>query len=63
VSLAVVITVVALRTNMKRFKNPRELLAYLVLMSAEHSSGGKVCMGYYIRTGNAHVKQVLIEKI
>jgi len=61
VSVIVATTVVAEIGDMNRFKNPKELMAYLGLVPSEHSSGNQVHRGAITRTGNGHVRQVLIE--
>ena len=61
VSLIVATTVVAEIGDMSRFKNPKELMAYLGLVPSEHSSGNTVRRGSITRTGNGHVRRVLIE--
>jgi transposase len=61
VSLIVATTVVAEIGDMTRFKNPKELMAYLGLVPSEHSSGNTVRRGSITRTGNGHVRRVLIE--
>jgi len=61
VSLIVATTVVAEIGDMSRFKNPKELMAYLGLVPSEHSSGNSVRRGSITRTGNGHVRRVLIE--
>ena len=61
VSMIVATTVVAEIGDMSRFKNPKELMAYLGLVPSEHSSGNTVRRGSITRTGNGHVRRVLIE--
>ena len=61
VSLIVATTVVAEIGDMSRFKNPKELMAYLGLVPSEYSSGNSVHRGAITRTGNGHVRRVLIE--
>jgi len=61
VSLIVSTTVVSEIGDMKRFKNPKELMGYLGLVPSEHSSGDKVRRGSITRTGNGHVRRVLIQ--
>ncbi|MBM3754241.1 MAG: IS110 family transposase [Acidobacteria bacterium] len=47
--------------NLSRFENPRQLMGYSELVSREHSSGGKIQRGAITKTGNAHLRRVLIE--
>jgi transposase len=61
VSLIVATTTVAEVGDMKRFENPEELMSYLGLVPSEHSSGEKTRRGSITKTGNAHVRRVLVE--
>jgi len=61
VSLIVAATVVAEIGDMGRFKNPKELMAYLGLVPSEHSSGSRLRRGSITKTGNSHVRRVLTE--
>jgi transposase len=44
-----------------RFESARGLMAYLGLVPSEHSSGGKEHRGGITKTGNCHVRRLLIE--
>jgi transposase len=44
-----------------RFTHPRQLMAYLGLVPSEHSSGLSRRQGPITRTGNGHVRRVLVE--
>ena len=44
-----------------RFAHPRQLMAYLGLVPAEHSSGERVARGSITKTGNAHARRLLTE--
>ena len=46
---------------MNRFENPKKLMAYLGLIPSEHSSGRTVRRGSITKTGNGHVRKVLVE--
>jgi transposase len=61
VSIIVAATVVAEIGDMNRFQNPKQLMAYLGLIPSEHSSGRTVRRGPITKTGNSHVRRVLIE--
>ena len=61
VSLIVAATVVAEIGDMNRFANPKQLMAYLGLIPSEHSSGKTVRRGPITKTGNSHVRRVLVE--
>ena len=55
------VTVVAEIHDVSRFHTARELMAFLGLVPSEHSSGGKTHRGRITKTGNAHVRRVLVE--
>jgi transposase len=61
VSLIVAVTVVAEVGDLSRFKNPKELMAYLGLVPSEHSSGARIHRGRITKTGNAQARRVLVE--
>ena len=61
VSMIVAATVVAEIGDMNRFQSPKQLMAYLGLIPSEHSSGKTVRRGPITKTGNSHVRRVLIE--
>ena len=44
-----------------RFEHPRQLMAFLGLVSSEHSSGNKVRQGSITKCGNRHARLFLIE--
>jgi transposase len=54
-------TVVCELGSLSRFESPRQLMAYSGLVPREHSSGGKVQRGAITKTGNAHLRRVLVE--
>jgi len=43
------------------FPSARGLIAYVGLIPSEHSSGTKRARGAVTKTGNAHLRRVLIE--
>jgi transposase len=47
--------------DMKRFATAPQLMAYLGLVPSEHSSGERQCRGAITKTGNSHVRRVLVE--
>lgn len=47
--------------DIHRFTHPRQLMAYLGLVSVEHSSGPKQHLGSISRCGNGHLRWLLIE--
>jgi transposase len=54
-------TVVSELGSLTRFESPRQLMAYCGLVPREHSSGGKMQRGAITKTGNAHLRRVLVE--
>jgi transposase len=61
VSLITSMTVLAELGDISRFDSPRQLMAYLGLVPSEHSSGGRRRQGAITKTGNGHVRRVLVE--
>ncbi len=61
VSFIVAVTVVSEIGDMNRFQNPKQLMAYLGLIPSEHSSGKSIRRGSITKTGNSHVRRVLVE--
>jgi transposase len=61
VSLLVSITTVAELGDMSRFKTPPAMMAYLGVVPSEHSSGETVQRGGITKTGNGHVRRILVE--
>lgn len=61
VSLVVASTVMAEMGSLQRFAHPKELMAYLGVVPSEASSGARVRRGPITKTGNGHVRRVLIE--
>jgi len=49
------------RGEVTGFQKPKELIAYLGLVPSEHSSGESVRRGHNTKTGNSHVRRVLVE--
>ena len=54
-------TVVAELGDLKRFVHPRALMGYLGLVPSEYSTGSKRSQGAITKTGNSHVRRVLVE--
>jgi transposase len=54
-------TIVAELGDLKRFAHPRELMGYVGLVPSEYSTGSKRRQGAITKTGNGHVRRVLIE--
>ena len=61
VSLVTAVTTLAELGDISRFDSPRELMGYLGLVPSEHSSGKTRRQGGITRTGNGHVRRVLVE--
>jgi transposase len=61
VSLIVATTTIAELGDLTRFASPVELMSYLGLVPSEHSSGEQTKRGSITKTGNGHVRRVLVE--
>jgi transposase len=61
VNLLTATTVVAEIGDLRRFAGASQLMAYLGVVPSEHSSGGKRSRGGITKTGNGHVRRVLVE--
>jgi transposase len=61
VNLLTATTVVAEIGDLKRFTNASQLMAYLGLVPSEYSSGATKRRGSITKTGNGHVRRVLVE--
>jgi transposase len=59
--LITAMTVVAELGDITRFDSPRQLMRYLGLVPSESSSGPKTRRGGITKTGNGHVRRVLVE--
>lgn len=56
-------TVVAEVGSLTRFDNPRQLMSYTGLVPREHSSGSRTQRGAITKTGNVHLRRVLVEAV
>lgn len=54
-------TVVTELGDVSRFESAPELMSYVGLVPSEHSSGGKTSRGAVTKTGNAHIRRVVVE--
>lgn len=61
VKLTAAVTLVAEIGDLHRFDSPKQLMAWLGLVPAEHSSGKSIKRGEIKRTGNAAARTMLIE--
>jgi transposase len=55
------LTIAAELGDPRRFPSARGLMAYVGLIPSEHSSGTKHARGGITKTGNAHIRRVLVE--
>ena len=55
------LTVVAELGTLSRFDSPRKLMGYSGLVCSEYSSGNRIQRGAITKTGNAHLRRVIIE--
>lgn len=61
VNFVTAMTVIAELGDLSRFGTPRQLMAHLGLVPSEYSSGDRKKQGGITKTGNTHVRRVLIE--
>jgi transposase len=54
-------TVIAEIGSLRRFNHPKELMAYIGVVPSEDSTGARVRRGPITKTGNGHVRRMLIE--
>jgi transposase len=59
--LITAMTIMAELGDITRFDSPRQLMKYLGLVPSESSSGPKTRRGGITKTGNGHVRRVLVE--
>jgi transposase len=55
------VTIVAELGPLTRFARPTQLMGYSGLVAREHSSGEKVRRGAITKTGNAHLRRIVVE--
>jgi transposase len=55
------VSIVAELGSLSRFSNPRQLMSYSGLVSSEYSSGNRIQRGGITKTGNAHLRRVMVE--
>ena len=61
VRLITAVTIAAELVDLRRFGSARQLMAFLGLVPSEHSSGTTQRRGGITRTGNTHVRRILVE--
>jgi hypothetical protein len=54
-------TIVSELGSVSRFQSPGQLMGYSGLVAREHSSGNRVRRGGITKTGNSHLRRVLVE--
>jgi len=54
-------TIVAELGQLSRFHRPKQLMGYTGAVPSEHSSGERVRRGTITKTGNAHLRRILVE--
>jgi transposase len=55
------VTLVAELGQLSRFAHPRQLMGYAGIVSREHSSGERIRRGAISKTGNAHLRRIVVE--
>jgi transposase len=55
------VTIVAEVGQLSRFARPRQLMGYSGAVSSEDSSGGRTRRGAITKTGNAHLRRIVVE--
>jgi transposase len=55
------VTIVAELGEVSRFNTPRQLMGYSGAVSSEHSSGERIRRGGITKTGNAHLRRIIVE--
>jgi transposase len=61
VEMVSAVTLVAEIGDFRRFASASELMSFVGLVPSEHSSGGSRRQGRITRTGNGHVRRILVE--
>jgi transposase len=57
----VAVSVVAEVGSLSRFTNARQLMSYAGMVSSEYSSGNRIQRGGITKTGNSHLRRVIVE--
>jgi len=55
------VTIVAELGEISRFRQARQLMGYSGMVASEHSSGERIRRGGITKTGNAHLRRIVIE--
>lgn len=61
IQLLAATTLVAELGDLRRFPSPKKLMGYLGVVPSEYSSGSHVHRGRITKTGNGHVRRLLVE--
>jgi len=61
IAMLTAVTLVSEIGEFSRFENPRQMMSYAGVVPSESSSGGSTRRGGITKTGNAHVRRVLVE--
>ena len=61
VKLVTAASIVAEVGDIRRFRTPRQLMAYAGMVPSEHSSGSHTRRGAMTKSGNAHLRRAVIE--
>jgi transposase len=61
VDVLTAVTLMAELGDLRRFPSPRDLMGYTGLVPSEESSGERRWRGHITKTGNAHIRHVLIQ--
>lgn len=61
INFVTAMTIIAELGDLSRFESPRQLMSHLGVVPAEYSSGDRKKQGGITKTGNTHVRKVLIE--
>jgi hypothetical protein len=63
IQLLSAVIIVAELGDLRRFKKARQLMAFLGLVPSEQSSGQTIRRGSITKTGNKHVRRILVEAV
>jgi transposase len=61
VAFLTAVTIVAELGILTRFASPRQLMGYSGLVASEHSSGSRIVRGGITKTGNGHLRRIVVE--
>jgi transposase len=61
IALVSAVTIVAEVGRLSRFVTPRQLMGYSGTVASEHSTGERIRRGGITKTGNAHLRRIVIE--